>query len=52
MIQGNPYFSNPEVNIKVAVGATLLLIVSGSLAGLIPAVRAANIQPVEALREE
>jgi putative ABC transport system permease protein len=46
------FFLNPEANISIAIGATLLLIVSGTLAGLIPARRAANIKPIEALREE
>ena len=52
MISGNDYFLNPEVDIKVAISATILLIVSGSLAGLIPAIRASRIQPVVALRED
>ncbi|GAB5539956.1 MAG: ABC transporter permease [Salibacteraceae bacterium] len=52
LISGSDYFSNPEVDIKVAIGATILLVVTGSLAGLIPAMRAASIQPVNALREE
>lgn len=52
LIQGSDYFSNPEVDIQVAIYATLLLIVTGSLAGLFPALRAAKIQPVNALREE
>jgi putative ABC transport system permease protein len=46
------FFLNPEANLNIAIGATLLLIVSGTLAGLIPARRAASIKPIEALREE
>ncbi len=46
------FFMNPEADIMIAVGATLLLIVSGVFAGLIPARRAARIKPIEALREE
>lgn len=46
------YFQNPEVDFRVAIGATALLVISGSLAGLFPAIRAANIQPVIALRED
>lgn len=46
------FFYNPEVNLQVAIGATLLLIVTGMLAGFIPAKRAASIKPVEALKEE
>lgn len=46
------FFSNPNVDLRIAIGATLLLIFSGTLAGLIPARRAAAIKPIEALREE
>jgi putative ABC transport system permease protein len=51
-IQGVDYFKNPEVNLKVAFGAVFLLILSGTLAGLFPARRAASIRPVEALHDE
>lgn len=47
-----PFFTNPEVNLSVAIAATALLVISGAIAGLIPAIRAANIQPVIALRED
>ncbi len=46
------FFKNPEVNIGVALGATLVMIVSGMLAGFVPARKAARIQPIEALRYE
>jgi putative ABC transport system permease protein len=46
------FFQNPSVDFHIAVGATLLLIIAGVLAGLIPARRAALIKPVEALRDE
>lgn len=45
-------FVNPTVGIGVCVQATLLMIVAGTLAGLIPARRAARIRPIEALRAE
>ena len=46
------FFRNPAVDLNVAIYATLLLIVAGTLAGLIPARRAANVRPIEALRDE
>ena len=45
-------FTNPTVNIPIAVGAILALVVFGSLIGMIPAQRAVKIRPIEALREE
>lgn len=51
-LEGVDFFQNPEVDLGVAISATILLIVAGSLAGLIPALRAARIQPVIALRED
>lgn len=46
------FFRNPEVDLSIAIQATVLLIVCGALAGLIPALKAANIRPIVALREE
>ncbi len=48
--EGMSYFANPEVNLSVALQATLLLIITGALAGYFPARKAANIRPIEALR--
>lgn len=45
-------FRDPTVNIGVAIQATVVLIVAGAIAGLIPAQRAATIRPIEALRDE
>jgi putative ABC transport system permease protein len=42
----------PSVSVSTALVATGVLIAAGALAGLIPAYRAAMIQPVEALRDE
>jgi putative ABC transport system permease protein len=50
--QGDSYFANPEVNINVALGATVILIVAGALAGFVPARKAASVKPVVALRDE
>lgn len=45
-------FTNPTVDLNVAVKALVLLIISGALAGFIPARKAVAIKPVEALRSE
>ncbi|GHV35763.1 ABC transporter permease [Bacteroidia bacterium] len=42
-------FLNPTVNISIAIGATLVLIVAGTLAGFFPAKKAVSIKPIEAL---
>ena len=46
------FFMNPEVDFQVAITATIILIAAGTLAGLIPARKAASIRPIEALRDE
>lgn len=45
-------FMNPTVDLGTMVFAMTVLIVSGILAGLIPALRATRIRPIEAMREE
>lgn len=45
-------FINPTVGIDVCVGATVVMIVAGTLAGLIPARKAAHVKPIEALRAD
>ena len=45
-------FRNPGVNFTVLFSALTVLIVCGGLAGLLPAIRAVRIKPVEALRTE
>jgi putative ABC transport system permease protein len=45
-------FKDPGVDLTVALFALLALIVSGTLAGLLPATRAVRIRPVAALRYE
>jgi len=42
----------PQVSLDFAIFATVTLVVVGALAGLIPALRAAAIQPIVALRDE
>lgn len=46
------FFRNPTVDFATAVSATLILIISGALAGYIPARKAASVKPIEALRDE
>lgn len=45
-------YTNPTVPIPYVLGALLLMVVLGTLIGLIPAQRAVSIRPIEALREE
>ncbi|WBL26050.1 ABC transporter permease [Zunongwangia sp. HGR-M22] len=45
-------FANPSVNIGVVLIALAILVISGLLAGLIPAQNAIKIKPVDALRTE
>ena len=45
-------FANPTVDIGVVLVALVILIISGILAGLIPATRATQMKPVDALRVE
>ena len=48
----NPPLQRPEVDLGVALGATVILMLAGAVAGLVPARHAAGISPVEALRSE
>lgn len=43
---------NPSINLGIVLTATLILIVSGVVAGFIPAWKAAKIKPVEAMRKD
>ena len=45
-------FTRPEVDFNKATTALAVLIVSGAFAGLIPARRATQIKPIDALRDE
>lgn len=46
------YFRNPQVNLGMVIIALLVLIITGTLAGLIPAIQAARINPVEAIKSD
>jgi putative ABC transport system permease protein len=43
---------DPAVNFEVALGATVLIVIAGTLAGYFPARRAAATHPITALRNE
>jgi len=43
---------NPTVGMDVAIEATLVLVISGTLAGLAPAAKASKVRPIEALRAD
>lgn len=43
---------DPGVGLDVAIEATLVLIIAGTLAGFFPARKAASVRPIEALRAE
>ena len=45
-------FTDPTVDMSVAIGATVTLIVAGALAGFVPAKRAVSIRPIDALRAD
>ncbi|MCB0704653.1 MAG: ABC transporter permease [Saprospiraceae bacterium] len=49
---GGAFFSNPQVNLGAALGAMFILVLAGALTGLVPAIQAANIEPVQALKDE
>tara|TARA_R110000823_G_scaffold40258_1_gene107005 strand:- start:589 stop:1185 length:597 start_codon:yes stop_codon:yes gene_type:complete len=45
-------FANPSVSMSIVVTATIILIVAGVLAGLIPAMKAAKVKPIVALSDK
>lgn len=47
----NDYLRHPDVDLGVAITATALLVVAGCIAGFVPAMRAASVNPIVALRD-
>lgn len=45
-------YTNPTVPISFVLGSLMIMVVLGTLIGLIPAQRAVSIKPIDALREE
>jgi putative ABC transport system permease protein len=46
------FFLNPSVDFRVGISATLVMVFAGALAGFFPAMKAARIRPIDALRDE
>ena len=45
-------FLDPTVGLDVCIEATLVMIIAGTIAGLVPAYKASRIRPIDALRAE
>ncbi len=45
-------FVDPTVGLDVCLEATMVMVIAGTIAGLIPALKASRIRPIEALRAE
>ncbi len=45
------FFRDPHVNISMVLAATIVVVAAGAIAGLIPALKASRISPVEAMRD-
>lgn len=52
VVPKNDFFSDPSVDLEVALIATAVLVAAGALAGFFPARRAARVSPIVALRDE
>ena len=46
------FLKDPQISFNVAIGSLIILLIIGTLAGFIPANRAMNIKPIEAIRQE
>jgi putative ABC transport system permease protein len=49
---GGAPFKDPQVDFNMAISALVILIISGAFAGLLPALRAIKVRPIDALRYE
>lgn len=46
------FFQRPEVNFQVAITSLVILVFAGAIAGFFPAMKAAQVKPVEALKSD
>ena len=51
-VQKLTLFVDPTVGLDVCIEATLVMVIAGTIAGLIPAYKASRIRPIEALRAD
>ena len=45
------FFKNPDVDLSIAITSVVLIVFAGALAGFFPALKAARVEPITALRE-
>jgi putative ABC transport system permease protein len=45
-------FRNPEVSLDIVIKSLVIMVFMGAVAGILPALRAVSIRPVEAIRTE
>lgn len=50
--EDTPMMEKPGLDFPTAVAAIFILVIAGTLAGLRPAIYAAELNPIEALKEE
>lgn len=50
--QGDGMFASPYIDINIALMALAVLVVTGVLAALLPAIKAASVNPITALQDE
>ena len=50
--QEDVMFLNPQIGFVAAIAATVIIVLSGLLAGVLPAMRAIQIKAIDAIREE
>lgn len=50
--QGEGIFASPYIDIQIEVMALLVLVITGVLAALLPAIKAASVNPITALQDE